>query len=93
MAALLLLLICVVVAAPAARAVGWLLAAVAVVGGIVHGVSVAQSADYLSAARSFRGYETSNFYDHPGLGIWVSLAGFVLLAVSGVLIGLTRPRP
>lgn len=89
--AALLVLICVAVAARTARAAGWAMAVVAVAGGVIHGVAMGQSTDAISLQQLGRGGE-SNFYDHDGAGIWVSLAGFLILAIAGLVVALTAPR-
>ncbi|GAB2475603.1 hypothetical protein GCM10027265_26990 [Jatrophihabitans fulvus] len=57
----------------------------------MHAVATGTSADHIGFARDFRRSGLS-FYDRPGSSVRVSLAGFGVIVVGGLLTAFVRRR-
>ncbi len=53
---------------------------------------MAQSADCRAAVQSWRGDNGADIYTHAGAVVYVSLAGFAVLVVGGLLAALLPAR-
>ena len=62
------------------RALGWVLAGVAVAIGVLHAISLGQTTGYLYVQQFAR--NGPSIYEHAGPGVWLSFVGFGVLAVG-----------
>ncbi len=69
----------------------WATAAVAVLFGGLHTLALAQTSELSQLAVAFR--KVGSSFSSPGIGIWITYAGLVLVAAGAIVIGAASGTP